>query len=309
MTDGVGSQLHRILGLYSLARALDVKYVHSGIREVGYQGLMPMLNGNLDPAFTGRYNAFFALPSDDFNLDDCEQVRVHDLDQAAVERYKAHATATGRPVLIRGHVPYSYIHRHPAGYYVLRTVSPYRDHRPAGPVRVCVHLRRGDNSVQGREHEFTRPLTNDYFLRVCGTVVGALQELGVPFVVRLHSEVPPRPYALHPGISGVYFNLDRPSMIDPADCALEDFDVIPNLETVLNVEPRECIDDFATADVLILSLSSLGFVGGLLNPHGCVICPRGGHVTLPDWLVATRDGNVDSAQVARRLDGQLRGRR
>ena len=157
MTDGVGSQLHRIYGLYALARALDIKYVHSPLREVGYQGLMPMLTGRTDPDFAARYNAFFSLPSDDFDLEGCERVRVHSLDEATVERYREQAAATGRPVLIRGHLPYEYINQHPAGYQMLRTVSPYRGYRPAGPVRVCIHLRRGDNSVQGREREFPRP--------------------------------------------------------------------------------------------------------------------------------------------------------
>ena len=123
---------------------------------------------------------------------------------------------------------------------------------PAGRTGACViHLRRGDNSVQGREREFARPLLNDYYVRVCGTVVAALRQLGVPFVVRLHTEIPPWPYTLHPGIPGVYFNLDRPSVIEPADYALEDFDVIPNLETVLNVEPRARLDDFADRGRLI----------------------------------------------------------
>ncbi|MGE0702430.1 MAG: nucleotidyltransferase family protein [Vicinamibacterales bacterium] len=308
MTDGVGSQLHRIFGFYALARALEIKYIHSGLRDVGYQGLMPLLNGRLDPDFTARYNAFFSLPSDDFDLEGCERVRVHSLDGAAVARCQEQAAATGRPLLIQGHLPYAYINRHPAGYQALREVSPYRGFRPAGPVRVCIHLRRGDNSVQSREQEFPQPLQNAFYVRACSTVVDALRQLGLPFVVRLHTELPPRPYALHPGIPGVYFNLDRPTRIDPADYALEDFEALPNLEMVLNVEPRECLDDFATADVLILSLSSLGFVGGLLNPHGCVICPESFHAALPDWLVASRTGGLDAAQVATRLAGQLRGR-
>lgn len=308
LTDGVGSQLHRIFGFYALARALGLKYVHSGMREVGYQGLMPLLTSTQDPDFTSRYNAFFALPSDAVDLEECDIVRLHSVDEHVIERYQQQAGTTGRPVLIRGHLPYAYINRFPAGYQVLRTVSPYRDQQPAGPVRISIHLRRGDNSVQGRERESPRPLFNDYFVRVCTTVTDALRAMDVPFVVRLHTEIPPRPYTLHPGIPGVYFNLDRPSMIDPADYALEDFDVIPNLEMVLNVEPKACIDDFATADVLILSMSSLGFVGGLLNPHGCVICPEAFHAALPDWLVATREGVVDAGKVAARLHAQLRDR-
>ena len=96
--------------------------------------------------------------------------------------------------------------------------------------------------------------------------------------------------------------------------ALEDFEALPNLEKVLNVEPREALDDFATADVLILSLSCFGYLGGLLNPHGLVIAgpnlpwPRNFHTALPDWLVADEHGNVDATQVATRIANQLRRR-
>ena len=72
------------------------------------------------------------------------------------------------------------------------------------------------------------------------------------------------------------------------------------------------MDDFATADVLILSCSCLGYVGGLLNPSGLVIAapnlppPRNFHAALPDWLVADKQGNLDAMQLAARVAGLLR---
>ena len=95
---------------------------------------------------------------------------------------------------------------------------------------------------------------------------------------------------------------------------MEEFKALPNLTMVLNVDPREALDDFATADVLILSCSCLGYVGGLLNPHGLVIAtpdlppPRNFHAALPDWLVADEQGNVDATQLAARVAGLLRNR-
>ena len=86
---------------------------------------------------------------------------------------------------------------------------------------------------------------------------------------------------------------------------MEDFESLPNLEKVLNVEAREALDDFATADVLILSLSSLGYVGGMLNPHGLVIWAPPFHVPLPDWLVADKNGVLDAAQLAARVADYL----
>jgi hypothetical protein len=308
-TDGVGAQLQRIYALYALARALGVKYVHSPLGRVGYQGLLSLLTGRTDPDFVARYNAFFSLPSDGFDLEGCERVRVPYLSEKQVEHYREHAAATGRSVLLRVHDGYAYTERHPAAYLALRAVSPYRGYRPEGPVRVCIHLRRGDNSVPGRDDQRRRVLPNSYYLRACGAVVDALRQQGASFVVRLHTEVPRRRYTLHPGISGVYFRLDEPATLDPEECALEEFDVLPNLQILLNVEPREALDDFATADVLILSLSSFGYLGGLLNPHGLVISAPSFHAALPDWLVASEHGDLDATQLATRIADHLRGRR
>ena len=305
-SDGVGSQLHRIFGIYALSRALQIKYVHAPLAQVGYQGLLPMLAKRTDPNFATRYNAFFSLPSDDFDTEDCERVRVHSLDEKIVDHHRERAAATGRAVLLQTHMAHHYLHGHPAAYQALRVVSPYREYRPKGPVRVCIHLRRGDNSVRGREAEFPHLLPNAYYVRVCGAVVEALRRLEVPFVVRLHTEVPSRPHTLHPGIPGVYFRLDRPMAIHPADFAEEDFESLPNLEVVRNVEARDALDDFATADVLILCLSSFGYVGGLLNPHGLVICPPTFHVALPAWLVPSEQGDLNAAQLATRIASQLR---
>ena len=38
--------------------------------------------GRTDPDFAARYNAFFSLPSDDFDLESCERVRIHILRRA-----------------------------------------------------------------------------------------------------------------------------------------------------------------------------------------------------------------------------------
>jgi hypothetical protein len=171
-------------------------------------------------------------------------------------------------------------------------------------------VRRGDR-VLSRD---PRLLSNAYYLRACEAVVNALQKQRVSFVVRLHTEAPSRPCTVYPGLSGMFVDIKEPSTLDSAAHSLEEFKALPNLTMVLNVEPREALDDFATADVLILSCSCLGYVGGLLNPHGLVIAapdlpsPRNFHAALPDWLVADEQGNVDPPQLAARVAGVLRNR-
>ena len=157
-------------------------------------------------------------------------------------------------------------------------------------------------------HERGRLLPTSYYLRACGTVLEALRQLGTPFVVRLHTEVPPGRYTLHPGMAGLYFPLHAPATVDPSEYSLHDFAALPHLETVVNVEPREALDDFATADVLLLSRSSLGYVGGWLNPHGLVIYAPWWHAPLPGWLVADQHGNLDTVEVASRIGDHVRRR-
>jgi hypothetical protein len=294
--------------LYAVSRALHTKYVHTPLGRVDYQGFVPLLTGRSDPAFVARYNAFFSLPTDEFDLESCERVRIHVLGRDTVERYRARAAATGRPVLLEVIHSYAYTDGHPAAFHALRAVSPYRAHQPSSPVRVCIHLRRGDISVPGRTDGQQRLLPDGYYLRVCNAVLDALRQHGVPFVVRLHTEVPTRRCTLYPDTRGLYFWLYHPVTVDPSEYSLDAFAALPNLETVLNVEPREALDDFATADILILSLSSLGYLGGLLNPHGLVIYAPWWHPALPEWLVADERGKVDAAQVATRIALQLRGR-
>ncbi len=151
---------------------------------------------------------------------------------------------------------YGYTDRHPAAFQALRAVSPYRG-LPGGGARPRVHPPAPRGHQRARSDRRTAaPAAQHYYLRVCGAVLDALRQQGAPFVVRLHTEVPPRRYTLYPDTPGLYFWLDQPATVDPSEYALEDFEALPNLEMVLNVEPREALDDFATADVLILSLSS-----------------------------------------------------
>jgi hypothetical protein len=307
-TDGVGSQLQRIYGLYAMSRALHIKYVHSPILHVTYQGFVPFLTGQNDSDFEIRYNAFFALPSDDFDLDSCKRVRVPYVNENHVGHYQEYAARTGRPVLLRTTDPFHYNDFHPWAYQVLRSVSPYRGYRTVGPIRVCIHVRWGDIRIPGRQDGGDRLLPTGYYLRACGTVIEALRRQGAPFIVRLHTEVPPRPYTVQTDMPGMFFYIHEPATVDPAKYSLEEFEALPNLETLVNAEPREVLDDLATADVLILSRSSLGHVAGYLNPHGLVIYAPWWHPPLPGWLVADQHGNLDAVEVAKRTTDLVRRR-
>ena len=88
--------------------------------------------------------------------------------------------------------------------------------------------------------------------------------------------------------------------IDPADYALEDFEALLNLEMMFNADPLDALRDFATADVLILSASSFGYLGdaesarrGRLRAVHLECCTAGLAGCRRAWQPEPRGGHVE----------------
>ena len=149
-------------------------------------------------------------------------------------------------------------------------VSPRKD-----DFRVAVHMRRGDITPCNKRWAF-RYLTNAHYLRV------------------LDSYLPT--------------NLSAHVTIFSESKSMEPWDVFRDrgYELKLDTDIAEAWKEMATADLLILSRSSFGFVPAILNRHGSVVftpyeVKQRTLSPLKDWIV------VDKALVQRNLDekGQL----
>lgn len=63
--DGVGAQLQRIIGIYSLSVKYGIPYVHSGIKNLLITALDPYQTEEELNIFIQRINELFYLPSSD----------------------------------------------------------------------------------------------------------------------------------------------------------------------------------------------------------------------------------------------------
>src|SRR5271166_49768 len=63
MTDGAGSQLLRIYGIYAVARYFHVPYVHTPLKQIDYQGLAALEKNAASPHLQDKYNRVFNIPS------------------------------------------------------------------------------------------------------------------------------------------------------------------------------------------------------------------------------------------------------
>src|ERR1700737_2028415 len=75
-TDGVGAQLQRIYGIYSISRLLGARYLHSPLGCVNYQGLAALEGNVSDPGFHHEFNDIFQIKSDDFVTDDFHTIEL-----------------------------------------------------------------------------------------------------------------------------------------------------------------------------------------------------------------------------------------
>src|SRR5260370_39042817 len=71
-TDGIGAQLQRIYGIYSISRLVGASYLHTPLARVDYQGLSALENNVTDPAYHYEFNDLLriksdVMPSDDFH--------------------------------------------------------------------------------------------------------------------------------------------------------------------------------------------------------------------------------------------------
>lgn len=63
VNDGTGAQIQRVMAIYSLARYLNISYIHKSIKEVSIHPLDPHQTPELYLQYIGRLNSIVELPS------------------------------------------------------------------------------------------------------------------------------------------------------------------------------------------------------------------------------------------------------
>lgn len=280
-SDGLGSQLQCIYGIYALSRFLDVAYIHSPIGKINYQGLAALEKNELDPAFVSRCNEVFHIASDvEFPKTGvvCTAMST-DLDFLCAARDKAKRSDEFHLVRL-GH-PYPMTDKNPQMMRYVEKVAPFQASQ-SRVFRMALHVRRGDFFVVDPE----RILPNVYYIEVARNVAKILKEHDIPFVCELHTELPSKTFNITSEQCGIdHREITGSSTLTSEMCHIEDFKVLPKLKKFINGDPIEALQSLATADLLIMSRSSFSYVAGILNHKGLIICHPFWHTALPHWMI------------------------
>ena len=296
--DGVGAQLHRIYGIYSISRLLGASYFHSPLAGVGYQGLAALEGNASDPEFHHEFNDLFKIKSDAVPADDCHKIELPSISLAVFQQIAARFDLDktgGRPSLVRLVMPFGIADRFPDCYEACKEISPFPAPAliPEGqPLRVALHVRRGELLVLDSD----RMLPNAYYIRVAQQIARVLEALGSDYQIELHTEVPSTEFTVRPEHRGIGHRIPDPVVVSPEMYRLDEFSVLPRLVHYVNGRAIECIRQLATADVLVTSRSSFSYLGGILNRKGIVLYQPFWHRPPSSWMTVEPNGRFDEIQ-------------
>jgi len=293
-TDGVGAQLQRIYGIYSIARLLGASYLHSPLARVDYQGLTALEAKVLDPVFQHEFNDLVNIKSDVQLPDDFDELSLRDLSLETFHQLVEQITRRGadhRPTVLRLLLPYGIADRFPDCYEVCKEISPFAASVPtARPLRVALHVRRGELFVV----DSSRMLPNQYYVDVGLQIARTLDALGIDYQIDVCTEVPTGAVVVRPGDQGIGDRIGAPVQLDADMWHLDDFSVLPNSVCSVNERAIDCLRRLATADVLVMSRSSFSYLAAILNRNGIVLYHPFWHSALSTWITVNPEGHFDS---------------
>jgi hypothetical protein len=141
-------------------------------------------------------------------------------------------------------------------------------------------------------------LPNAYFIAVARAAAEVLDALRIDYQIELWTEVPDHEFAIEPD-DRVFNGITAPVVVNAEMSQLEDFDVLPNLVHRINGRTIDCVRGLATADILVMSRSSLSYVCGVLNPSCVVLVHPFWHSAPSAWIEVGPDGHFDRSVFGR----------
>ena len=270
-TDGPGSQLQRIYGIYAISKFLKVKYIHSPLFKVDYYNFETLEAKTASQEMLSEYNQIFTIPSDINLPDNCIIKEIGNPDLNTLYTLKREAVKNNTFTLVKIVLPYKITDSYPETYQAVKKISPFIALK-GFPLRVAMHIRRGELFLVAPE----RLLPNHYYISVATKVCKSLKNLNLPYKFEIYTEV---------------------ALQNPEANKLEEFQFIPNLEIFVNSHPIEPLRKMATADILIISHSSYSYLASLLNIKGTIIYNNFWHKPLNNWLIADDSGDFSEQKL------------
>ena len=290
--DGVGAQIQRILAIRSLSHSLNLGYLHTGVSSLAIHPLDSYQDEDEMTAFLLKLNhEFWMESSKDLSLGDFCEITANTLSFRFLFLGIFKSKILRKKILVQLVEPYPISEFDPDLYEDITRFLPNLDlQKKVDPV-IAVHYRRGVGgfAVQ-RGEKVSRELAGEYFATLVKEIIATHHLRNFKLLVFTDSPsddlifVPPD-HQSHLWNTSTGFTEGKMHVIG---LELKNFfqDMSDSLEVIYGGDPLDVIKSLATADHLILSRSSFGYVAAVLNDKGEIYIPsKFWHTPLSRWNI------------------------
>lgn len=292
--DGVGAQLQRIIGIYSLSIRYGIPYVHSGIKNLLITALDPYQTQDELNIFLQRINELFQLPSSDFGSQRASKLKLTSPTKWNLNLIRIkNNLKIGKLRTFIVSDPFLLLNKNPDIYLLAVPQLPMAKDNKKDFINIVVHYRRGSSSFDILPGESSpRATLNNWFIKVLNKNVTQLESTCTKYHIDVFTDMPKQDIDFSPlpfqrdfwrqlprfenGIIKIHGeDLNKTIFADFGD----------SLTVHYGGDPIDDLMHMAQADIFIMSRSSFSFIGALLNRGGKIIAPPNfWHKNLSSWI-------------------------
>jgi len=288
--DGVGAQLQRILAIRSLSSSLDLDYLHTEIKSLAIHPLDSYQNDDEMQVFLLKLNhQFWMKNSEESFTKNLREIEKNTLTFSFLFSCILKSVFSKRQFLIKLVEPYPISEHDPHLYIGIRQFLPNFTLPSKTGVVVAVHYRRGVGGFAVQQGErVSREIPGNYFVRLVKEIIDGHQSTEIKLLVFTDSPTEDVTFTPPGNQSHLWTNSTSFSEGKMRVIGLDIEDVFKDISVSVQVlyggDPLDVIKSLASADHLILSRSSFGYVAAILNNEGQVYIPsQFWHVPMKGW--------------------------
>ena len=290
-TDGLGAQLQRVVAIRALAMRLKINYLHSKVEALTIHPLDHLENENQVDEFLQKVDNLFHLDSSIDGTWAEEEIFLQSLSVIAIVRILFGSLIRRKNVLIRVVEAYAVMELRPHDYKLVIPFFYNYPHSKSPCNEIVIHYRYGvgDSVIQPGE-KLPRQMALSYFRDVIQNI--PKEYLRKNHTLRVLTDAPQFETSFKPRTDQIYLwegtpNFHNGSVVIKPFSFQEDLgDLGLNLKVSFGGDAVDSILRMSSCDVLILSRSSLSYVGALFNQGAALIYfpPGFWHPRMKSWI-------------------------
>lgn len=290
--DGTGAQLQRLISVYALARYFQFNYCHSHIRQISVHALDPFQTKNSYDDYLSTVNDFieFSYSQIEFNAEKAIELTEFNFFAFLALILKNRFKSENFYISLLN--PYSVTEFNPEIMSSVRNELSINSPLNLEPSVIVLHYRQGVGGFAiypGQKISRETPLLE--FQKVLTHIFNKSRASQIKKIIVL-TDAPAKPFEYAPPSDQLILWEGTPGYrngkisIMPIDFQVLSADFSVPVEVIRGGNPLDAIRVMASSDFLIMSKSSLSYLGALLNQRGQVYYSREfWHRPLKNWTV------------------------